>query len=108
MSALRKAKKAKKVTVGRGAVRSRSTKAKGEVETSDQVELFPDEPCYVSIRRSKTINLGNYESERIEVGLSVPCQPEKVNDIAASVKEWVDGQLTEIGSQITRSAVAGM
>jgi hypothetical protein len=108
MSKIRKARKAGKVQEGRGATKSRSTKAGGQVEQSEEILLFPDEPCYVSIRRSKTVNLGNYESERIEVGLSLPCQPEKIDETAAGAKAWVDQQITEISSQITRAAVEGL
>lgn len=58
MSKIRKAKQAGKVTEVRSAIRSRSTKAGGEVELSDVGKMFPEEPVYVSVRRSKTINLG--------------------------------------------------
>jgi hypothetical protein len=108
MSALRKAEKNKKVAVGRSAVRSRSTKAKGEVETSDAIQLFPDEPCYVSIRRSKTVNLGNYESERVEVGLSVPCKPEDIDSVKDGAKKWVDAQLIQIISEVSAPAEVGL
>jgi hypothetical protein len=108
MSKLRQAKKAKKVKEGRAAVRSRSTKAGGAVESTEEITLFPDEPCYVSIRRSKTLNLGNYESERIEVGLSVPCQPEKINEVAESVKRWINIQLVRLAGQVAAPASEGL
>jgi hypothetical protein len=44
-----------------------------------------------------TLNLGNYESQRIDVELAVPCRPgiDAIEAAYAFAQEWVDGKLAE-------------
>jgi hypothetical protein len=39
---------------------------------------------------SKTINTGNYESTKIEVGMDLPCDLDKVNDARKEVERVTD------------------
>ena len=43
--------------------------------------MFPPgvEPAFVRVNAGKTLNLGNYESLRIDVSISLPCLPEDIN-----------------------------
>jgi hypothetical protein len=36
-------------------------------------QLFEEPPAYVSFSTGYTINLGNYESKKIEIGITRPC-----------------------------------
>jgi hypothetical protein len=64
-------------------------------ETSDDtltVHKFITEPASVRVGMGMTISLGNYESVRIDVNLSVPCYKEEVNDAYAYASEWVQAK----------------
>ena len=39
---------------------------------------------------SKTVNLGNYESVKIEVGMDLPCDVDKVNEARTEVERVTD------------------
>lgn len=43
-----------------------------------EIRVFETQPASVSAKAGRTINLGNYESVRIEVGVSIPCYAEEV------------------------------
>ena len=43
------------------------------------VRKFLVEPAYVRVSVGQTINLGDYESQRIDVAVSIPCYAEEVD-----------------------------
>jgi hypothetical protein len=47
-------------------------------EEALEVKAFDGTPAEVRVTASRTINLGNYESLRIEAGVSLPCYAEEV------------------------------
>jgi len=49
-------------------------------EKEDYIEVgtFVTEPAIVTIKKGLTINLGDYESARIDVGVSLPCYKEEI------------------------------
>lgn len=65
---------------------NRTFKSGGEVVGEDQVQepievrVFQTVPAMVEAKLGRTINLGNYESIRLEVGVSYPCYREEVDD----------------------------
>lgn len=63
----------------------------------------PEHPCVVSVMMNMTRNLGNYESLKIGVTLSVPCTPENVEDTYTDIKAWVDGKLNEINQEVNEN-----
>jgi len=74
------------------------TKAYGneEAETETiEVQKFDVEPAYVHVRAGVTKNLGEYESLRVDVSLTVPCYMEQVDDVFDSVAEQVSGMLDD-------------
>ncbi len=79
----------------------------GKTPTTDQetkneqlkVGLFVTEPAKVSVSQGLTLNLGNYESARIEVSIAVPCYREEVDDAYRYAISWVEDRLsTEVSS----------
>lgn len=64
----------------------RTFKVAGETTSEEQdqgpieVRVFQTIPARVSARLGRTINLGNYESIRLEVGVEYPCYAEEVED----------------------------
>lgn len=65
-----------------------------EVETIT-VEGFHVPPAEVEIRKSLTLNMGNYESAHVFIGIRVPCYREEVQDAYAYADEFVNTKLTE-------------
>ncbi len=62
-----------------------------------EVRRFLTSPAYVRVGQSATINLGNYESVKIDCGISLPCYAEESE--AAFKRAW-DAVETEMGKQI--------
>lgn len=61
-----------------------------EVQTAS-----PEQKAVVSIFAGVTVNMGNYETARINVGLALPCDvdDEKIEKAYAKVKEFVEKKL---------------
>jgi hypothetical protein len=63
------------------------------VEETDRrpiaVHKFESDPAFVRINHGVTKNLGNYESLRLDVAITVPCYPEEVHEVAPRVSEEV-------------------
>lgn len=79
----------------------------GEEETKTgtlRVSKFISTPAVVSVKGGATVNLGNYESARIDVTLSVPCYPEEIDDVFLTVKEWVDLKLAKEYKELKEAA----
>lgn len=64
-----------------------------------EVRQFVTEPAYVRVNAGVTKNLGNYESLRIDVSVSVPCYVEEVAQVekrvAAMVADMLDAEVDE-------------
>lgn len=59
------------------------------------VHRFLTEPAQVQVGMGVTINLGNYESARIDVRLSVPVYREEINEAYEFVKQYVTKRLEQ-------------
>lgn len=58
-----------------------------------RIRPFISATANVSVNAGATVNLGNYESARINVMLSMPCYPEEIDEVFEKAKEWVDIRL---------------
>lgn len=67
-----------------------------------EVKQFRADPAYVRVGLGVTINLGNFESARCDVGLTLPCYVEEIQD--AYVTAW---NLAEIEIQKQTAEVKG-
>lgn len=64
-----------------------------------------DAPAYVTISMGLTRNLGNYESVKLHVGVTLPCAPTS-EDIDATYQEgkgWVDARINQLNQELTDS-----
>lgn len=88
---------------------SRAGKVEKEDSESSQISVhkFVTEPARVSVEYSLTINLGNYESARVCIGVQVPCYKEEINDAYAFAQSWVEGRVGEEKAAITGSRDGG-
>ena len=60
-----------------------------------EVRKFLAEPAYVRVNVGMTKNMGNYESLRLDVSLSVPCYTEEIDQVFHSVADRVSVLLEE-------------
>lgn len=67
----------------------------GFVEEPLGVKKFESTPALVSAAMGATINLGNFESLRIDVGVTLPCYPEEVKEGIEAALQLVSGRLSE-------------
>jgi len=68
----------------------------GKEEVSNErirIRPFVSTPATVSVKAGFTKNLGNYESARVDIMLTMPCYPEEIDDIYEDVKNWVDSRI---------------
>ena len=54
-----------------------------------QVRKFAVEPAYVRVNAGSTKNMGNYESLRVDVSISVPCYAEEIDKVVPLVADKV-------------------
>lgn len=70
-------------------------------ESTEQVEIkgliTPGvEAAKVTVAMGLTKNLGDFNSARFDVAITVPCDPDKVDAAYAAGAQWVDERLTEL------------
>lgn len=69
-----------------------------------RIRPFTTTPANVSVKAGATVNLGNYESARVDVMLSVPCYIEEIDDVYEQTKDWVDRMVKKEYDELSRSA----
>jgi hypothetical protein len=62
-------------------------------------------PATINVSSGITLNLGNYESLRVDVGITLPCKPTKkdVEDTYAKALQFVEEKLAEQVAEIRAS-----
>lgn len=65
------------------------------------VHKFLTEPAKVSVDYALTINLGNFESAKIGVSVTVPCYLEEVDRAYEFAQAWAEERLTRERDMIT-------
>ena len=69
-----------------------SSKYMGKDESTPkniEVRKFEVEPAYVRVSAGMTKNMGNYESLRVDVALTVPCYTEEIDKVVPLVADKV-------------------
>ena len=77
----------------------------GAPETKDEqieVRAFVTEPASVEIGYGLTLNIGNYESARVDVRLSVPCYREEMDDAFAFAKKWAEERVQKEVAEVRK------
>lgn len=78
----------------------------GKEEVSNErirIRPFVSNPASISVKAGITINLGNYESGRVDVMLTMPCYPEEIDEVYEDVKNWVDSRVEHVKNEIETS-----
>ena len=75
---------------------------KDDSEEREQIEVsrFATSPALVTFACGVTRNMGNYESLRMEVRVTLPCYVEEIDDVYLTAKEWVDERLNKELSEL--------
>ena len=75
-------------------------------EESVGVSDFNTEPAKVNFSVGMTLNLGNYESARIDVGVVMPCNPSELDHTFEQAKEWATTRLVKEAKTIKEFVAA--
>ena len=90
-----------KVKVTATIINKESTNTEDVKDSITEVVIFKTEPAYVRVSAGKTCNLGNYESLRVDVAITMPCYVEEVVDTQKKVADMVAAMLeTELSSYL--------
>lgn len=71
-------------------------------EETLEVHSFVTSPANVSVEMGMTLNLGNYESARITVSLSVPCYKEELEEAHEFARKWVEDRVVAESKKIRK------
>lgn len=66
-----------------------------EDEEELDVRLFETEPAVIGYSGGQTVNLGNFESIRIDVNLRLPCYVEEIDSAYRWAQDWVGARIEE-------------
>lgn len=60
-----------------------------------EIHRFLTTPAEVSYSVGLTLNMGNYESARVDVGIKMPCYVEEVDVTYRRIQAWAEKLLSE-------------
>lgn len=84
-----------KIETGSISVYTSSFGAEKEKREEIEVGKFLTEPAYIRVNAGKTVNLGQYESFRIDVSITVPCYIEEIETVQPRVSDMVARMLED-------------
>jgi len=92
--------------------RNRGKEVDSEKNASDTeilaVRKFVTQPARVGVTFGLTVNLGNYESARVEVTLNTPCYAEEVDAAFEQAKEWVETRIKQEVAAVKKSGASNI
>lgn len=73
-------------------------------ETREHISIrpFATTPARVGVKFGRTINLGNYESARVDVSFDIPCYVEEAPRVYSEVLEMAETRISEEVAKITK------
>jgi len=81
---------------GRGTTIEKTISRKGDVimdvAKGIDMKLF-DEPAFVNVKIGATLNAGNYESVRLDIGITMPCHPDEIDDTFLTVRQRIEEKM---------------
>jgi hypothetical protein len=75
---------------------------KSEEQEVLDVNVFVTEPAVVGLSVGLTLNLGDFESARVEVSARVPCYVEEMDDAYVCVEKWVEERIGKERDEVRR------
>lgn len=87
---------------GKGFVATKASDKHGAYYETDREfevlqEIFSEEspPAYVKAGAGLTLNLGNYESLRVDCSVSIPCSPTRIQEAYDIASQFVSDKINE-------------
>lgn len=96
----------KRKATGRSGVVTVSRTAFGQVDEEKsylEIRPFATDTVRVGVKLGRTLNLGNYESARVDVSLDIPCYVEEVKAVYADTLAYVSSLLSEEVAKISQA-----
>jgi hypothetical protein len=72
-----------------------------EIGMSESTTVGPK--VAVAVEASMTLNMGNYNSGKCGVSVSIPCEIHELEDIYSFARDWVDGKMEELVTRLQSS-----
>ncbi len=91
-----------KAKLGKIWVRTQWPRGEEYKEELIEVDKFDTTPGTAFCSAGMTLNLGNYESLRVDVGVTVPCYKEEKDAAMDEIVDWVKERLTKEINQIKK------
>ena len=84
-------------TVAAGHKRVRTTHLGSETESTEEldVQTFETDPAYVRVNVGTTKSIGEYESLRVDVSISMPCYKEEIETMIPKIADVAAEHLDE-------------
>jgi hypothetical protein len=85
---------------------SRQYKTVGEEEHEEtdediiEVHEFKTEPARVNLKYGLTMNMGNYESVRVDVGVDIPCYIEEIDEAYKKAQDFVIKKINQEKAEV--------
>lgn len=80
------------------------TEENEESEYGTPVQQDPQSPfAWVGVDKSLTKNLGNYESMRMGVSITVPCDTEDASTVFDQINEWTNDRLMAMSGEVDKA-----
>jgi hypothetical protein len=79
----------------------------GAPESKDEtieVHTFQTPPAAVDVGYGLTLNIGNYESARVDVRVTVPCYREELDDAYAFARKWAEERIAVEVKEVRKMA----
>ena len=70
--------------------------------------VFDTEPALVSYHAQMTANLGDFESAKVGVSLTMPCNPSEVDEMYEYVRKWVDFRMQGVNKELENAKEGGL
>jgi hypothetical protein len=78
-----------------------STQAGSISRTHNESISTPIEgPASVTVQLGLTLNMGNYQMARIDVGASIPCKSDELDAAYTTIKRWAEDKLRQEASDV--------
>lgn len=74
-----------------------------EEQQEIEVNHFLTEPAKISCSKGRTVNLGNYESARVDVHVTLPTYVEEIEDAYQQARSLIDEKISEEVEKITNT-----
>ena len=77
-----------------------------KVDETLAIHRYVTQPATVNAEVGVTINIGNFESVRVHIGLTVPCYKEEIDDCFQYAKDFVEQKVKAESADVRATMIA--